>query len=107
MLPPVTDATFQEKVMDSYLPVLVKFSAPWCQPCKAVSESLRDLIPELGNYVRFVELDIESSPVSTLTYNVRSLPTLILFKHGDPVAVQPGNTPKPKLRKWIIDQLGL
>lgn len=107
MLPSVSDNTFQEKVLNSKTPVLVKFTADWCQPCKVMSETLRDLTPELGSHVYFVEMDIESSPQATNTYGVRGLPTIMLFKNGNPLASMSGNFQKPKVRSWIIDQLGL
>jgi thioredoxin 1 len=107
MLPTVNDESFQKEVLDSKLPVLVKFSADWCQPCKVMTETLRDLIPELGNHVRFVEVNIEHSPNAANTYGIRGLPMLILFKKGDAMASQNGNSPKPKVRQWIINSLGL
>ena len=107
MLPTVTDETFTEKVLMSTKPVLVKFTADWCQPCKVMSETLRDLTPELGDHVRFVEVDIEKDPDLANQFGVRGLPTLMLFKSGQVLANMNGLSPKPKIRSWIIDQLGL
>jgi thioredoxin 1 len=107
MLPTVTDASFGAQVLHAELPVLVKFTASWCQPCKTMTDILRDFIPEMGNHVRFVEVDIEANPELSNLYQVRSLPTLVLFKKGAPIANITGLSPKPKIRSWIINQLGL
>lgn len=108
MLPTVNSANFGAQVLhQTDIPVLVKFSAEWCQPCKALGETLRDLIPEFGNHVRFVEVDIEASPEVANQFGVRGLPMMILFHKGQVIANQNGNSPKPKVRKWIIEQLGL
>lgn len=107
MLPTVTSASFGAQVLHrTDLPVLVKFTASWCQPCKQMTETLQDLIPELSNHVRFVEIDIEQSPEVAQQFGVRSLPTLTIFKDGAVLASHSGNSPKPKIRSWIFEQLG-
>lgn len=107
MLPTVTQDTFTEKVIKSPKPVLVKFTADWCQPCKQMSETLRDLTPELGDHIQFVEIDAEQNASIANALNVRGLPTLVLVKNGHPLASLGGSYSKPKIRSWIIDQLGL
>lgn len=108
MLTKVTAASFGAQVLHSQAPaVLVKFSADWCQPCKVLSATLDDLKPELGDHVHFVEIDVDQEPELANQYGVRGLPTMALFKKGQILATKSGNDPKPKVRSWIIDQLGL
>jgi len=107
MLPTVVQETFTEKVLMSTKPILVKFTADWCQPCKQMTQILEDLTPELGDHVSFVEVDIEANPTLANNFGVRGLPTLMLFKSGRVLANMNGLSPKPKVRSWIVDQLGL
>lgn len=107
MLPTVNEANFGAQVLHTDIAVLVKFSAPWCQPCKAMDATLIELIPELGNHVRFVNVDIETSPKLADMFAVRGLPTIMLFKKGQPIGSMNGNFQKARVRSWILDQLAL
>jgi thioredoxin 1 len=80
-----TDATFQAEVLDSELPVLVEFTAPWCRPCKAIEPFLVDLGREHEGRLRLVRLDIDANLRVPSRYGVLSLPTVIVFAAGEPV----------------------
>lgn len=82
-----TDATFEAEVLDSDLPVLVEFTAPWCRPCHAIEPFLADLGREHEGRLRVVRLDIDANLRVPSRYGVLSLPTVILFARGEPVEV--------------------
>jgi thioredoxin 1 len=80
-----TDATFAAEVLDSDVPVLVEFTAPWCRPCKAIEPFLVDLGREHEARLRVVRLDIDANLGVPSRYGVLSLPTVILFAAGEPL----------------------
>jgi len=80
-----SDANFKDEVLDSDLPVLVDFTAVWCGPCKAIAPTIAKLADEYAGKVKVGKLDIDNSPTTPVTYHVRAVPTLILFKAGEPV----------------------
>jgi thioredoxin 1 len=82
-LPEVTDATFQQDVLDADVPVVVDFWAPWCGPCRVVNPIIEDLSQQHGERVRFVKLNVDENPASASRYNVLSIPTVILFDRGE------------------------
>ena len=81
--------------------VLVDFWAEWCGPCKMIAPHLEELSAELGGKVKIVKLNIDENQQTTIRYGVRSIPTLILFKNGEPVDMKVGAGPKSDLQKWI------
>ena len=97
----VSDANFGEEVLNSKEPVLVDFWAEWCGPCRAISPVLEELSSELAGKVKIVKLNIDENQQTTIRYGVRSIPTLILFKNGEPVDMKVGAGPKSDLQKWI------
>jgi thioredoxin 1 len=97
----VTDASFEQEVLAAGLPVVVDFTAVWCPPCRAIAPSLEELSEELAGRVRFAKLDVDDNPNITMRYGVRSMPTLIVFKNGEPVSIQIGAFPKSRLADWI------
>ena len=101
----ITDATFQKEVLDSNIPVLVDFWAPWCGPCKMLGPILEDLSAEIGSQVKIVKIDIDQNSEAATTYNVRTIPTMILFDKGAPVDTKIGMLPKNKLKEWIQSSL--
>jgi thioredoxin 1 len=92
----VTDASFQAEVIESDTPVLVDFWAPWCGPCRIVAPHLEELNDERED-LRVVKLNTDENPETAATYNVLSIPTLLLFKHGQVAHQIIGALPKNRL----------
>ena len=89
----VSDADFKQEVLEAKGPVLVDFWADWCPPCKAMDPILDALSVELDGKVKIVKLDVETNPSTVVTYNVRAMPTLMVFKDGQPVDIKVGYGP--------------
>ena len=96
----VTDTNFQAEVLEAPEPVLVDFWAPWCGPCRIVAPHLEELSRERDD-VRVVKLNVDDNPRTAARYNVLSIPTLLLFKHGQVVHQIIGALPKNRLLQEI------
>ena len=101
----VTDATFDEMVMNSESLVLVDFWAEWCGPCKMIAPVLEELAVELDGRMTIGKLDVDHNPDTAMAFGVMSIPTLLLFKGGQPVDRIVGFQPKAQLRKRIETHL--
>ncbi len=101
----VTDASFQQDVLSASEPVLVDFWAEWCGPCRMIAPALEELSDELGDRVKIVKLNIDDNPDVPSRYGVRGIPTMILFKNGEPAATKVGAEPKSRLQGWLEGQL--
>jgi thioredoxin 1 len=101
----INDGNFKDKVLGSDTPVLVDFWAVWCGPCKAIAPHLEALAGEMGGNLMVGKLDIDASPNSAMQFNVRSIPTLILFKGGKPVDQIVGAVPKAKIEEMVKKHL--
>lgn len=97
----ITDKDFEEEVINSELPVLVDFWAEWCGPCKMLGPIVDQISTEHAAKLKTVKLDISDNPESPSKYAVRSIPTMILFKNGEPVATKIGLHQKNALEEWI------
>lgn len=97
----VTDATFAADVLGSDKPVLVDFWADWCGPCKMIAPALEEISEELGEQVQIVKMDIMESTDTPAKYGVQSIPLMVLFKNGEPVAQKLGAAPKSQLKGWL------
>lgn len=87
---PVTDATFAEQVLGSQTPVLVKFEAEWCGPCKAMKPMVDEIANEYAGRLTVVTVDIEENQQTTYRLGVRAVPTVVLFKNGEVFAQKVG-----------------
>jgi len=97
----VTDANFVSDVLQAETPVLVDFWAEWCAPCRKVEPVLEEIANEMGDKVRIVKLNIDENPETARAYRVMSVPTLTVFKGGQPVQSVAGARPKGDLVRLI------
>ena len=96
----IDSSNFKSDVLEASRPVVVDFWAEWCGPCKMIGPSLEEISEELDS-VDIVKLNIDENPDIAAQFGVRSIPTLMLFKNGEPASVQVGAAAKSKLLDWI------
>ena len=101
----ITDDSFAADVLGSDKPVLVDFWAEWCGPCKMIGPSLEEISNELGDRVTIAKINIDDNPDAPTKYGVRGIPTMILFKNGQPAATKVGAAPKSQLKAWLEGDL--
>jgi len=97
----VNDSNFQAEVIESDKPVLVDFWAPWCGPCRVVAPVLEEIAAERPDDLRIVKLNTDENQQTAAAFQVLSIPTMILFKGGQPVKTVVGAYPKQKLEKEL------
>ncbi|MEX2225739.1 MAG: thioredoxin [Dehalococcoidia bacterium] len=97
----VTDANFDNEVLQADKPVLVDFWAPWCGPCRMVAPIVDELSTEYDGKVKFVKLNTDDNVGTASKYGIRSIPTLLVFKGGEPVGQIIGFRPKSDLKKRL------
>ena len=93
----VTDTNFQAEVIESDKPVLVDFWAPWCGPCRMVAPVVEEIAQEHSDSLKVVKLNIDENQQTAMEFNVMSIPTLIVFRNGQPAKTVVGAYPKRKL----------
>lgn len=97
----ITDAQFQEEVLNSELPVVVDFWAPWCGPCKMIGPVLEDVAGEMEGKIKVVKINVDENPDTAPKYNVRGIPTLLVVKGGEVVGTKVGAVSKSQLVDFI------
>ena len=97
----INDADFESIVVNSDIPVLLDFWAPWCGPCKMIAPVLDELAPEFAGKVKIVKMNVDDNQTTPARFGVRSIPTLLLIKNGQVVATQVGALPKTQLASFI------
>ena len=101
----VSDDTFDAEVLSSEVPVVVDFWAEWCGPCKQIAPALEEIAKELGGKVKIAKINIDENQSTPSRYNVRAIPTLMIFKNGQLAATHTGAQPKGRIASWISDTL--
>ena len=102
----VTDETFNQEVLKSDTPTLVDFWAVWCGPCRMVAPVVDEIAREQAGKLKVMKLDVDENQSTAMAYGVMSIPTLILFKNGQPVERIVGFRPKGDMEKKILPHLG-
>ena len=97
----LTDANFEQVVLKSDKPVLVDFWAEWCGPCKAIAPVLEELAKEYSGKLKIAKVDVDSNTEIPKKYNIRGIPTLMLFKNGNMEAMKVGAMSKSQLTAFL------
>ena len=97
----VTESTFEQEVLQSSTPVLVDFWAEWCGPCHAVAPVLDKIAEEQGDALKLVKVNIDEEQGLAQRYGIASIPTMVLFKDGEPAAAAVGAQPKGALERSL------
>ena len=97
----VSGSTFDQEVLKSETPVLVDFWADWCAPCKMIAPIVDELAEEFDGKVKFTKLDVDADPQIAANYGIRGIPTLLIFKDGQPADQVVGAVPKAMLKKRL------
>ena len=101
----VSDATFESEVIKASGPVVVDFWAEWCGPCKMIAPLLEEISTNLGDKVKIVKLNVDENNATAIKYDIKSIPTLMIFKDGNVASRQIGAAPKQKLEQWITSSV--
>jgi thioredoxin 1 len=102
----IDDSNFDQIVLQAETPVLVDFWAAWCGPCRMVAPLVEELAEEYEGRISFTKLDVDQNPKTASKYGIMSIPTLLIFKKGEPVSHIVGFRPKAELKRSLDAALG-
>ena len=102
---PVTDATFDEEVKNSDIPVVVDFWAEWCGPCKQIGPALEELAEQYDGQIKIAKVDVDKDQAMAAQLGVRGIPALFIFKDGEVISNRTGAAPKASLESWIKESI--
>jgi len=97
----IDDSSFDQMVLQADKPVLMDFWATWCKPCLMVAPILDELAEEYSGKINFVKMDVDQNPKTAAKYGIMSIPTLLIFKNGEPVSHIVGVRPKGELKQSL------
>jgi len=97
----VTDASFDTDVIQSEVPALVDFWAAWCGPCKMIAPLVDEISEEYAGKIKVCKMDVDSNPETSVKFNVRGIPTLLIFKNGNIEATKVGALSKAQLVEFV------
>ncbi len=97
----VSDASFDEDVLSASGPVLVDFWAAWCGPCKMIAPVLDELAKEYDGQIKICKMDVDANKETPTKFNIRGIPTLMIFKDGNAEGTKVGALSKPQLKEFI------
>ena len=96
-----TDQSFDQDVIQSEIPVMVDFWAPWCAPCRTMGQTLDQVAPEMKGKVKIVKVNVDENPQIASRFGIQSIPTLIFFKESEAIGMIPGALPAEALRQAL------
>ena len=98
----LNDSNFEQEVLKSDVPVVVDFWAEWCAPCRIIAPVVEELASEYEGKIKVGKMDVDQNPQSSMSYGIRSIPTLLFFKDGKPVDQLLGAVPKSQIEEKLI-----
>ena len=102
----IDDSNFDQIVLQADIPVLVDFWAPWCRPCLMAAPVLEELAEEYSGKITIAKLNVDQNAKTAAKYGIKAIPTMLLFKKGEPVSNIVGYKPKTELKRSLDDVLG-
>ena len=97
----IKEKEFESEVINSDKPVLIDFWAPWCGPCKEIAPILEEIADEMQDTIKVVKINIDENPNIPNKYGIQSIPTMIIFKKGQPISTKIGAAIKSEVKTWI------